>query len=448
MTFLRKIVLYLIIWFFCFILSLYIINIYIVKVSDSKIFNSVNSIENTNIWLVLWASVKSNETPSDILKDRLDKAIEAYNESRINKIIVSWDNRVKYYNEPLVMKKYLIKYWVSKDDIYLDYAWFDTYDSIYRSKYIFWVNSLVIFTQKFHQNRAVYIWNSIWIDTIWVSSDKQTYLWINYFKFREFFSRVKAFLEVEIIKAKPKFLGDSIEIISDEKVENIKTEVLKTKNSDKLPILMYHYVRDVNINKDLLWYNLSVSPELFEKQIKYLNDFSYKTVNSEDIINKNIIEKDILLVFDDGYKDFYTKAFPILKKYNLKASVWIICSKIWQESFMNEQDINEIISYWIEIINHTQNHLDLRTLNKKWLEKEIISCHNYLKDKFWVTISSIVYPAGRYNSNVIDFLEETNYSIWFTTKPWIANLEWSLLELNRIRVDNRVSFNSFVKNLN
>ena len=234
MTF-KKSLLYTSAWLSCFLLICYFINIYIVKVSNSKIFNSVDSIKSRDIWIVLWASVKTNNKPSEILKDRLDTALEAYNLNKIKKIIVSWDNRVNHYNEPAVMQKYLINAWVSKSDIYLDYAWFDTYDSMYRAKYIFWTTSLVVFTQKFHQNRSVYIWNGLWIDTIWVSSDRHIYTWINYFKFREFFSRLKAFLEIEILKTKPKFLGETIEIVSDEKVESIKKEILKDKNSNRLP---------------------------------------------------------------------------------------------------------------------------------------------------------------------------------------------------------------------
>ena len=203
----RYFLLLLLLWF----MSLMTINYYIIDLSKQKIV-SLDQISWYNIWLVLWASVKSNWTPSDILADRLKTSYEAYNLGKISKIVVSWDNRKLNYNEPEAMKKYLVKLWVLEEDIYLDYAWFDTYDSIYRAREIFSVSKMVIFTQEYHLYRALYIANKLWIKSIWVSSDRQTYLWIIRYKSRETLSRIKAFLEIEIFKTESKFLGDKIEI--------------------------------------------------------------------------------------------------------------------------------------------------------------------------------------------------------------------------------------------
>lgn len=202
---------YLILLLLLFFISIIAINTYVVSFWSEKII-SIQDIKWYKIWLVLWASVKSNWVPSDILADRLKTAYEAYNSWKISKIIVSWDNREMNYNEPEAMKKYLVKLWVAKDDIYLDYAWFDTYDSIYRAKEIFWIRNLVIFTQEYHLSRALYISNKLWINSVWISTDIHQYLWIVRFKMRELMARVKAFFEIEILKTKPKFLGDKIEI--------------------------------------------------------------------------------------------------------------------------------------------------------------------------------------------------------------------------------------------
>ncbi len=193
------------------IISFLAINFYIVNFSENKIY-SVNDLPKTKIWIVLWASVRPNWEPSDILADRLKLSKEAYKLWKISKIIVSGDNWKKNYNEPDNMKKYLIKLWVKKDDIYPDYAWFNTYDSMYRAKEIFWAKKLVIFTQKYHLYRAIYIWEKLWIKSIWVSTNKNNYLWIIDFRMREIFARIKAFFEIEILKTKPKFLWKKIEI--------------------------------------------------------------------------------------------------------------------------------------------------------------------------------------------------------------------------------------------
>lgn len=208
------------------IILIIIINLYILNFSSSNYYKNVNDIKNTYIWLVFWASVIWKDRPSDILKDRLDTVYQAYKLWKIERIIVSWDNSRSNYNEPLVMKKYLMELWVNEDDIYLDYAWFDTYDSIYRAKEIFGAKELVLFTQDFQLKRAMYISKKLWIDTIWVETNLQKYVKQNYNNFREIFARVKAFFEIEVFKSKPRFLWDKIEIITDEKINKAKNWIL------------------------------------------------------------------------------------------------------------------------------------------------------------------------------------------------------------------------------
>jgi SanA protein len=201
------------------------INFYVVDFSKENYYTNIEALEPKEVWLVLWASVKSGK-PSDILKDRLDVAYNAYESWKIKKILVSGDNSKIYYNEPEVMKSYLTGLWVKSEDIYLDYAWFDTYDSIYRAKDVFLLKEIVIFTQDFHLKRAMYISKKLWIDTYWVETNIQPYLREKYNNFREIFARVKAFLEIEILHSKPKYLWDPIEIISNEQIEDVKKGIL------------------------------------------------------------------------------------------------------------------------------------------------------------------------------------------------------------------------------
>jgi len=222
----KKVILYLL-----FVLSLLVIfiisvNYYVLSFSKINYYYDVDWLEKKYIWLVFWASVIKNNTPSDILRDRLKVAYKAYNTWKIEKIIVSWDNSKKSYNEPVAMQKFLLDLWVEEDDIYLDYAWFDTYDSIYRAKEIFSVTELVLFTQDFHLKRAMYISNKLWIKSYWVETNLQRYLNQNYNNRREVFARIKAFLDVDIFNSKPKFLGEKIEIITDEKIEDAKSKII------------------------------------------------------------------------------------------------------------------------------------------------------------------------------------------------------------------------------
>lgn len=202
------------------------INFYVLNFSKINYFYDIDWLDNKYVWLVFWASVKNNWTPSDILKDRLKVAYEAYDKWKIEKIIVSWDNSKQNYNEPVAMQKYLVNLWVDLDDIYLDYAWFDTYDSLYRAKEIFWVDEIVLFTQDFHLKRAMYIASRLNIISYWVETNLQKYLAENYNNRREILARIKAFVEVEIIKAKPRYLWEKVRIIKDEEIESAKNIII------------------------------------------------------------------------------------------------------------------------------------------------------------------------------------------------------------------------------
>ena len=173
---------------------------------------TLDSTPEKSVWLVLWASVLSSGRPSTILQDRLDSAYELYEGGKIENILVSGDNSREEYNESDAMGDYLVGRGVPEDDVFRDYAGFDTYDSMYRSRDIFGVESMMIFTQEYHLSRSVYIAKRLGIDAVWVISDKHIYLWMPRYKTREVLSRVKAFFDVEILKSKPKFLGERIEV--------------------------------------------------------------------------------------------------------------------------------------------------------------------------------------------------------------------------------------------
>ena len=223
----KKIIRNILIIIISIILFVIIVNIYVLNFSKTNYYKNIDNLEKTYVWLVFWASVVWKNKPSDILKDRLNVVFEVYKKWMIEKIIVSWDNSRINYNEPIVMQNYLINLWIEVDDIYLDYAWFDTYDSIYRAREIFNIKELLLFTQDFHLKRAMYISKRLWIKTTWIETNLQEYKKEIYNNFREIFARIKAFLDIEIFSSKPMFLWEKIEIIKDEKIEKAKKEILK-----------------------------------------------------------------------------------------------------------------------------------------------------------------------------------------------------------------------------
>lgn len=187
----KKIIKLLIIISIFILVILFGINIYI-KYSVSK--NIVKNIDDVDYILVLGASVQEDSV-SLMLKDRLDKAYEVYNATKA-KIILSGDSvKSNEYDEVGKMKAYLLDNGINEEDLILDEYGISTYDSIYRIKDITKNKKVVIITQKYHLYRALYIANSLDINSYGIYSQGDNYFGQEYREFREVLARVKDYVK-------------------------------------------------------------------------------------------------------------------------------------------------------------------------------------------------------------------------------------------------------------
>ncbi len=186
------------------------INLYIVIFSQTYNLH-IDSLPKAESVMILGARVYPDGRLSDMLRDRADTAIEVYRYGKAKKILVSADHGSLKYDEVNAIKNYLLSKSIPKEDIFLDHAGFDTYSSLYRAKEIFDVTSTILTTQNFHLSRAIYIGNSLGIQTYGLSADKQHYIGIFYNQLREVPARFKAYFSI-LFKAKPKYLGSKIPI--------------------------------------------------------------------------------------------------------------------------------------------------------------------------------------------------------------------------------------------
>ncbi len=201
--------------FLCSI-SIFLINRRVVHTAAPFLYTSLEKIPSADAVLILGARVYHNKTLSDILKDRTDTALEVYRAGKVKKILVSGDHGQPNYDEVDAVKTYLLAREVPENDIFLDHAGFDTYDSLYRARDIFAAHSLIVTTQNFHLPRAVYIGHTLGLATYGFGADKHHYQQATYAAFREWFARVKAWFNVTF-SASPKFLGESIPLTDDGK---------------------------------------------------------------------------------------------------------------------------------------------------------------------------------------------------------------------------------------
>lgn len=185
------------------------INIYVIKSTEKQIINYKEAIDKSpDCIIVLGAMVYSDGTPSPILQERLDTGIALYKSGVSDKLLMSGDNGQNEYNEVIPMRQYAIDNGVSEEDIYIDYAGFSTYESMYRLRDIFLVEKAVVVTQKYHLYRALYLGNSMGIQVNGVAAaDRPTGQTSR--NIREILARVKSFGLV-IIDADPTYLGDPV----------------------------------------------------------------------------------------------------------------------------------------------------------------------------------------------------------------------------------------------
>lgn len=165
-----------------------------------------------SVALVLGASVRSDGTLSPVLEDRAKSAIELYKTGKVEKLVVSGDNGQASYNEVVPMREYLMARGIPAENIFVDFAGFNTYDSMYRADYIFGAKNVIVVTQSFHLPRAIYTARHLGLNAYGMPADKREYYVKN--DLREVLATVKTFFEVWL-GANPKFLGPHIPIEGD-----------------------------------------------------------------------------------------------------------------------------------------------------------------------------------------------------------------------------------------
>ena len=161
--------------------------------------------------LVLGCGVRSDGKPSQMLQDRLDVAIAAYQKGLAAKLLMSGDHGRASYDEVNAMKDYAIAQGVPSEDIFMDHAGFSTYESMHRARDIFQCERIIIVTQSYHLYRAIHNARAFGMEAVGISSDLRSYARQTYFDIREAAARVKDWVWC-IVKVPPTYLGEAIPI--------------------------------------------------------------------------------------------------------------------------------------------------------------------------------------------------------------------------------------------
>jgi len=167
--------------------------------------NSVGDAPETPVAIVFGAGLWRDGTPTPVLRDRVATAVDLYLNGKVEKLLMSGDNRVHTYNEPGAMRDHAISLGVPAEDIVLDYAGWRTYDTCYRARHIFGVQDATLITQSFHLPRAIYTCNNLGVTANGVTADRRVYRRGSriYWNLREVFATLVAMWEVHITHPLP-----------------------------------------------------------------------------------------------------------------------------------------------------------------------------------------------------------------------------------------------------
>lgn len=224
-----------------------------------------------------------------------------------------------------------------------------------------------------------------------------------------------------------------------------KKEEIKWVKQDKpvkLPILMYHAIHVMDPS-EAANSGLIVDPETFESHLKALKEAGYYTLSpaeaykalTENVLPEN--KKVVWLTFDDSLKDFYTQAYPILQKYQMKATNNVITGFVQagREDILTLDEIKEMKKNGMSFEDHTVNHPDLSVSSAETQNSELQDSKEYLDHNLSQTTTTVAYPSGRYSETTLQLAEKIGYKMGLTTNNGLASLSDGLLSLNRVRVN-------------
>lgn len=206
-----------------------------------------------------------------------------------------------------------------------------------------------------------------------------------------------------------------------------------------VPVLMYHAVSDDCWGYDELF----VRPEQMEKQLQYLLENGYDPIWFEDLYELEKYDKPVILTFDDGYDDNYTELYPLLQKYHVKATIFVIAERMDREHKMTSEQVRELAwSNLVSIQSHSCTHPDLDTLDEAQQQYELEESQKILAALTGKKPSVICYPTGRYNETTIEIAEDL-YTFGLKMNGYLYNTSDDPLQVNRYYVSRSMDVAAF-----
>jgi peptidoglycan/xylan/chitin deacetylase (PgdA/CDA1 family) len=219
-----------------------------------------------------------------------------------------------------------------------------------------------------------------------------------------------------------------------------------------VPILMYHYVSTPPRDADAYRLDLSVTPGEFEDQLGWLRAQGYQTIHLRDLVfhltrGWPLPEKPVILTFDDGYRDHYTYAFPLLKRYGYVGTFFLLTSVIdnGDPAYLTWDMVEEMHRAGMEVQPHGYHHYDLKGKRTDLLVYEIVGAKEAIEARTGETARFFSYPSGSYDNHTIAVLKSANFWAAVTTVQGTTQSSTDLFELQRLRIRGDGTIDDFAR---
>jgi peptidoglycan/xylan/chitin deacetylase (PgdA/CDA1 family) len=217
---------------------------------------------------------------------------------------------------------------------------------------------------------------------------------------------------------------------------------------------MYHHVAIPPPDADAVRHDLSLAPEAFEAQLQYLVQEGYSTIMLSELIHHlargaTLPARPIILTFDDGYRDVYTQAFPLLRQYGMNSTVFLITGFIDAEydEYLSWAQVREMHGAGMGFGSHSYTHPDLRNQTAEYLVWQILGSKEAIEQRIREPVRFFSYPSGRYDDLAVNVLQSADYWGAVTTLQGYEHSSDSSFELRRIRIRGDETLASFAAKL-
>ncbi len=198
------------------------------------------------------------------------------------------------------------------------------------------------------------------------------------------------------------------------------------------PIIMYHSVDSLEKNKN------TVSPEMFERQMRYIQEHGYKVISLDQLVDeiesgKKFLSKSVAISFDDGYSNNFQYAFPILERYGFPATFFICANWIGGDGRLNLEQIKQMQKAGMSFESHSISHGYLPELSPQERHREIAGSKRVLEEQLGHPVNYFAYPIGGFNDAIKDEIKQAGYRAAFTSNRGLDRSNRRLYEIKRIR---------------